>query len=692
MTDTTGVPLFFRLRVKAIEDLHVGAGSGGGDIDALVLRDRQGRPVIRASHLKGLLRQAGEELIALGKATQEDLDALLGEAGSRRGALRLTSLSATQDAATLVWGSSARVAYGRAPLPDTLRYIEHVAAGAQFEATLRLAEPARKGLLDKLLGRVDRIGGGRNRGGGLVQLTWEELTREQVTWKDKAATTSTKNACNQVTGSCLRLILRNLEPLCLPATGHPGNLIRSHSFIRGQTLRGALIAWVIHHSQGQQRLQETLALFQHLSVGDALPLPPDLLSAEEVVPIPLSILTEKPAGGVAHLPWWAAGSKAPTSFNSLHTERDPKAEKPKRPGAHEYLCRASAADPWRRYTPELIVRLRNATPKRGTKADAELYSLEEIAEETRFQAELCFDGEDIREKFIKAFAPLLNGGDWLAIGRGGIPVVIAATGSLTRLQPGAGQGARQHGFPDDWTLTLTSDLIARGPQLGFLDDLDIPSLCKLAGIEKLTECDWKIQGRVTETERLHGFNAVTGLQRAPALVLRRGSCWRITGSGSADLAKALINKAPLGERTREGLGRIRVDIQPITKFVRGKGQARTPATNRGEVLLARARELAGMIQGNGPSLSQLQWLREQALAANDASDLADLLKKILEAPTRRPQGGKAWAAFPTTPLQEQFALLEREHPGDSKAVLTEKRQLISYLVQWRVPVAKENRR
>lgn len=657
MTEVAKTPLFIRLDVEALEDLHTGTGTGSGDIDALVQRDRNGRPVIRASHFKGLLREAGEELIALGTSAidKRKLDELLGEPGGARGALRMTSLRTREEVATLIWGSTKRVEGGRAPEEDTLRFVEHVAGGTRFTAQLRLSDQTFQPLLERLLNRVDRIGGDRNRGSGLVKLDWQP------------GALPNREPPMDTEGPRLRLILRNLEPLCLPATGHPGNLIRSHSFIRGQTLRGALIAWAIHAGRPQ-----CLALFGRVSVGDALPLPYPDQAVDRVLPIPLSILTKKPQAANADAPWWAEGSSEPVAFDSLGEKREPE-EKPKRPGVHEYLCRVGDTGPWLRYTPTMEVRLRNATPKRDSKKkEAELFSLEEIAEDTRFQAELRFDDEPAAQDFIGVFAPLLAGCDWLAIGRGGQPAFVE---SIT-----AAQDPPSKDVGDDWILTLVSDLIVRGEHLGFLDGLDLGRLCQWAGVAP--QDGWRIEQALVEPEAIHGFNAVTGLRRAPALAIRRGSCWRITGAGSAKLAKALREKGALGERVGEGFGRFLVDAQPIREPGRPASEEGEPVANRNEELLALARQLAGKIAPGGPSLSQLQWLRERALAARDDQDLDALLTEIEEAPERRRQGGQPWQAFRSLHLRQEVGKLQN---------LGEKRQLISYLVQWRVPKAKEKR-
>ena len=420
-------------------------------------------------------------------------------------------------------------------------------------------------------------------------------------------------------------------------------------------------------------------MFERVSVGDALPLPAGETGATTVLPIPLSILTDKPRAENTKRPWWADGSLPAPEYDSLGEVRFPD-EKPKRPGAHEYLCRTGAGDPWRRYTPAMRVRLRNATPRRGTPADAELFSLEEIAEDTRFQAELRFADQAAAQDFLDAFTPLFGGGDWLGIGRGGQPVIIesltVSPGSVTSAWP-------DKPVSDTWTLTLASDLILRGKHLGFLDRLDLDRLCQLAGIAR--QDGWAVDRAVVETEAVHGFNAVSGLRRAPALAIRRGSCWRITGPGSAGLARALAKQPALGERTGEGFGRFLIDAQPINEIGRASGETAPPPANRDESLLSIARKLAGQIKDKGPSLSQLQWLRERALAAEKDDSLKHdplepLLHEIETAPTRRPQGGKAWEGFPTPQLRKTL---------DGLQDLGEKRKLISYLVQWRVPQEKE---
>ena len=653
----------YRLTVRLLEDLHTGTGTGGGDIDALQMRDRRGRPVIRANHIKGLLLAAGEELARFDERIKAPLQDLLGTGGKPRGRLRLTALRLSEDSPgrTLIWISSAREEGSRRPQEDTLRVVEHVAAGCSFVAQLCVPE-ALESLLKRLVERIDRLGSDRNRGGGLISTRFDEITDEIPASRQQP-----------IVGNCLRLRLRNLEPLCLPATGHPGNLIQSLPFVRGQVLRGALMAWAL--ARGDREALASLALAR---VGDALPVPASLnesdLESLCVLPIPLSILTPKPGGGDADLPWWVDASKqTENAYDDLDPERIIPEEKSKRPGAREFLAREGKQVAWLRYSPRMSVHMRNQTADlfdlSGRPVDEpQLFSMEEIAEDTRFVADLVFPDESTAQGFAECFAPLLSAAEWLAVGREGRPVEVADMASVALVSPGASTPG------DTWTLTLVSDLVIRGEHLGFLTDLDVPALIRLAG-KKATDFpgsdQWPMRG-FAESERLHGFNAASGLRRAPALAIRRGSCWRITGTGSGALALALSTMNELGERTQEGCGRFAIDLQPINHLVRPDGQKSKAQPNPGEEILLAVERIAEDKHATDPSPSQLQWLRNSALAATSEAQLHELLEKIKAIAGRRPKGGGAWKDFPHDALRREV---------DRLSNLDEKRHLISQLVQ-----------
>ncbi len=77
------------LTAELLSDAHLGSGSGGGGIDALVARDRHDRPVIWASHVEGVLRDAARRLRG-----DEEAEAFFGRAGGEQQRAVFTSLYA----------------------------------------------------------------------------------------------------------------------------------------------------------------------------------------------------------------------------------------------------------------------------------------------------------------------------------------------------------------------------------------------------------------------------------------------------------------------------------------------------------------------------------------------------------------------------------------------------------------------
>lgn len=654
--------LHYKLSVELLEDLHTGTGTGAGDIDALQLRDRNGMPVIRASHFKGLLRVAAEELVNLKALDQDAIKSLLGSGGGKRGTLRLTSLRLKDgEGKTVIWTSSARKENERGAAENTMRIIEHTAAGNCFSADLRFPKN-QEALMLQLIKRIDRIGSDRNRGGGLVKILLE-----------KSLPAPSKEI--SITSNRLLLRLKNLEPLCLPYTGHPGNLIESHAFIRGQVLRGALMAWAL-----AQNNTVAIEVLKKASVGDALPLPKDLEGVDdiktiEVMPIPLSILTPKPSGGAKDIPWWAASS-AENAENSAYDDLGVKQELPekaKRPGAREFLASQHDSS-WIRYSPSMGVHMRNQTADSFIEGAEEnetpqLFSMEEIAEETCFLSELTFSTSEDAKSFALHFAPILFQSEWLAIGREGRPVQVEV---VTSLLPHPSSS-----YVDSWTLTLTSDTILRGEYLGFLNSLDPSILSKISGVEVPKNSNWQMKG-FSETQPIQGFNAASGLRRAAAIAIRRGSCWLIKGAGSKNVAEALAKLPHIGERADEGYGRFVINAQPITKINKPSKKQVTQNLNAQERLLKRVQMFSEKEGVKAPSLSQLQWFRGQALACNTEKELQEVFENLIRASEKI--GGQEWGSFPLESLQQE---LQREQEVQNK------RLFISLLVQKIAPVIKK---
>lgn len=448
---------------------------------------------------------------------------IFGRAGGEAQRATFTSLYAKQDTESHVWRSTATTSFdNRAPKDDTLRVIEHVPKGVVFGGEVEL--PAGDvDTLKRLVQEVDALGGGRSTGAGRVRLSLDEI-----------------RATPRKTGTPTRrlvLLLKNRDPLCVTATATPDNLIPSLAFVPGRSLLGALAAWLI---AADARDVASLLTSGRVSVSDALPLPhpPKDLSTADVLPAPLALQSEKPRGSASEVPWWAQ-TPAPTRRMDAWSAE----QKLKRPSDDLFVYRDTTNAQWTAFRPARRVRLRNGRPD-PRQADASLFAIEQIVEETHFLAELQGALEDMRALADK-LAAVLEGRRWLRVGRAGAPVeVVQLAWSAT---PAPVMAA------DQALLTLTSDLLVRDDHLRWRTALDADALRDLLGV------DVQIARSMQDSAPVHGFNGTSRLWRMPAVAIRRGSVFDISGAGISKLIERVTMGSWLGERTHEGFGRFRID-------------------------------------------------------------------------------------------------------------------------------------
>lgn len=530
------------LTAELLADAHFGTGSGGGGIDALLARDRHGRPVIWASHIEGVLRDAARRL----KGNQIAGD-FFGRSGGEQQRALFTSLYTSDASACRIWRSSARQAYdNRAPNDDTLRAIEFVSKGTTFVGEVEL--PQRDvPLLQRLIQEVDALGSGRASGSGRLTLSLDETSLAV-----RVMGTPTKR---------LKLLLTNRDPLCITATATPDNVIPSLAFLPGRALLGTLAAWLI--AEGDSATASLLTSGR-ISVSDALPLPhmPTKLTSVEVVPAPLSLQSTKPKGSAEPLPWWAqpkVGIKRVDARTANEKEQGTANEKLKRPEDDLFIYRPDPSEAWVPFRPARRVRLRNGRPDPvrlpngrpdPRQADPSLFAIEQIVEETLFLADLSGSLEDM-DCLARALASILEGQRWLRVGRSGAPVEVTQLAWLEE------DGLEPLSIPDPtktFRLILTTDLLVRDDLLRWRTALDEKSLQALIGSNSL-----RITDSMQDWVMVHGFNGTSRLWRMPAAAVRRGSVFEVTGADVTELARRAAQGQWLGERTHEGFGRFRLD-------------------------------------------------------------------------------------------------------------------------------------
>lgn len=614
--------LRYKLTAEFLSDAHLGSGSGGGGIDALIARDRYDRPVIWASHVKGVLRDAARRLRG-----DQEAEEFFGRARGEQQRAVFTSLYAKESTESHIWSSTAREAFdNRAPKDDTLRVIEYVPRGTKLFGEVELPENDSP-MLQRLVREVDALGSGRSTGTGRVKLMLTEVTPQQR----KAGTPTDR----------LVLLLKNRDPVCVTATATPDNLVPSFAFVPGRTLLGAVAAWLI--AEGERETASLLTSGK-ASVSDALPLPhaPSQLDDVEVLPAPLSLQSEKPTGTAGDVPWWAQPTTAVKPLDKWMVDEK---EKLKRPEDDLFVFRENANAAWIRYRPSRRVRLRNGRPD----GKLELFAIEQIVEETHFLVRLHGLPDDLK-RLAEKLGPVLEGRRWLRVGRAGAPVEV------TQL---AWSGATPAAKPEAKALlTLTSDLLVRDEHLRWRTALDADSLKGLLGN------DIQLDRSVQDSVMVHGFNGTSRLWRMPAAAIRRGSVFEVSGAGVAKLAERAAKGEWLGERTHEGFGRFRIGASlPGVSDETPTTSAPMPAADIAEEAIAattkqwfddhKVLSKPGVGSDRKPSLSQ--WFDLVAdLERGDANALPSRLN-----PTTA--GSKSWKHRDAKVILEKLKALPRQH-------------------------------
>ncbi len=658
----------WKLTIEVLEDLHIGTGTGRGDIDAVQVRDRRGWPVLPASHLKGVLRETAAEWGRLDSEVmpRERIEHLFGRHGTGQGSLQLTSGYLNQSLDPLLWGSTRIDPSTGSAQEDTLRFVEYIPAGACFEMQAALAQGSTGddvALLRAIIGRCRQLGGGRNRGHGRVRWRLEECAND----------TSPAQALPVSYPARLRLVLRNCDPLCLARTGHPGNTIATDAFIRGRSLRGAATAACL----ALDRADWARGLLDpSLAWGDGLPLPPkaeaycdDELTSLEVLPIPLSIGTPKAMAPAGRIPWWARhggndaslGARREVDQITLGVGERP-AEKLKRPNFDEFLFQPAPGKSWQRYRPQILERLHTQVPSTENGSKQALFSTEEIAENTSFLADLIVTNAAQAQTLGNVLQAL--DGQWLRSGRGGRPLVIEHARWLPMPTPVTPVGS---GF----TLLLESDLIARDGYGNFHDRIDAATVATLAGIDHAELVD---EQSLSEGVALFGFNAATGLPRMAQRAIKAGSVIRIGGPDAARVRAALATRLALGECPDEGFGRFRIDGLPIPAKPDAPPDAPMVSPGHDEVLCQQARDWVRRLGKavSTPSASQWGDFWGRVLAARTSADIDNVFKLIKDASQKH--GGKAWKSF-----VESGAEFHDELRG---MPLADTQRLLDYFVRW----------
>lgn len=261
----------FSFHIDLTSDAEPGTGLGGEVVNELVPRDHRRRPILPASHLKGLMRAAWREIAdSLGWSTDIE-SAVFGSPDQsgpgKEAAVQMSDAVATTPVQTNLLTRTAvdEAGVGR---DQSLRTTEAVPVGTRF--TGQIHTQAASGTVEDLAWRlallaVSAVGGNRNRGSGqcLVELAGERRSPGQILQEladlrnrsdaEPAAQESERSASPTrfesaggalpLSGEAvvLNLVFRATTPICCPEIPDKTNVMSTGFSIPASAVQGMVL-------------------------------------------------------------------------------------------------------------------------------------------------------------------------------------------------------------------------------------------------------------------------------------------------------------------------------------------------------------------------------------------------------------------------------------------------------------------
>jgi hypothetical protein len=254
----------WEMRLVLATDAEPATGGGTHRVQGLIPRDAGGRPLIPASHIKGLLRETLEDLGERLEWPGELLEEILGAGGldgedGQPARLRLSDLTVEvgQVPETLLVTRTALAQTGTA-LASSLRTHEAIPRGTGFTGRLHLTGPDDELLREVVtlgLMSIQAVGGRRRRGAGRCRLELvgeERLPSELIrsiqaslaSWRPREADFSASSSGDSLeSGAAVWLQLSFVAEgsVCCPEQPVSGNVIRSGPAIPPSAVQGAIL-------------------------------------------------------------------------------------------------------------------------------------------------------------------------------------------------------------------------------------------------------------------------------------------------------------------------------------------------------------------------------------------------------------------------------------------------------------------
>lgn len=629
MTNLNGlsVPEIFQVTLSFESDWHIGSGAGRpGDVDRLILRDRNSFPYVPAKTLTGIWRDACEQ-VAWGLDSGQHqgvwsqwVDYLFGDqpalattpaevvprpaALSIRSAHLPESLQAVlrdrpvlQTALTFIKPGISIDPSSGCTKKDFLRFEEMVRSGAVLQAACEL-NVADLDLLQRqtayallLAGTklVERIGGKRRRGAGLCKLQVAEDVTPWIEWlsehlnptappelpsKPQVSKGASLVSADQSEWVRIPLEITTQSPLTIPVRTI-GNVVETLDYIPGTYLLGLIV-----RKLSRLGVDLTSAIAQtDLLVTNATM----VLDGQSIYPTPLALFYEKLGGGF---------EKGKGVYNRL-VEPEP-VEKQCKGYRSGYI---SSTDPETLPCydkPEIGLATHNTIKddvQRPTNDVGGVYSYDAIAPKTIFHAELRLRrdlSDALAQKKAQWWEDLAGEA---RIGQSkkddyGLVQIEVRLVQIEVTQPDTVQPRARFEKSDRLTVWLLSNVLLRDERLrptAKVADFKT-ALEQELGIELEILPNQDLLTVVSRSSRLDSWQVRWGLPRPSLIGLTAGSCIVFSAKGDLDTAKlADLEIKGIGERRAEGYGQLWINppllLNPTSTLKRAKETQESESVN-----------------------------------------------------------------------------------------------------------------
>jgi|GEM_PF-6465261 len=597
----------YQFSITLLEDTHIGTGVGNALIDSFNTCDDNGYPIIWRQHLKGVLREAASDWARFSgiESHSEMVKKLFGEERENlsQGVLIVYSaemsqqdkeakspddhfiyLSSTALGKKIAGAGAEQSLHNCAAQDGSLRTKQYMRAGTRFECRYQFFGVAQSELeqyqeaMRAILQRMYALGSQKHRATGAITISEPvPVPTQQSTFTPLTFPEGDNQAAN--VGATINLTFKALEPLRLPATNKPGDLVTTDTFIDANKVLGALANWCKKHDKQQ--------LFQHLlngEIGVGYAWPAAHENTEISFALPQHFGVEKTSADPQNgdLPWWYSHAAPLPELNinvvengaTTQSGNDARPKLKKVLPGHYISLDGNQPQRWLLHKQKTAVHLRNGLTNRESKShDSMLFTEEVLPKGSLFTCQIHLPNQALFNIFNRDFLAHAvhstgEGSQPVLMGRGNAPVALLnAKLAVPPAMPEINEAT------ESVTLVTTSPLLVYNSQLQPHTRLSFAMLAQALNDELSESLSGFIEQhnhlfyQRSSTCTISGFNPASGLPKRSEQAIAPGSVLHLNWkelrlkldktqqNEITTLLQQLCEQTATGQKQAQGLGR-----------------------------------------------------------------------------------------------------------------------------------------